>query len=355
MRGIGWMLACLILWPSAAGARSPIKSDEEVVFFPTCAYRAADAWVVPVHGWIFEPEEDSHWRAELSEALGDILDLEASQAERALFEKRVRWFLVDNERGKRIPVPIGGQVYRTAASAPNGHFESAFTIPAARLGAKAGAFVDFEAVTRAGDSRHFRGRFQLVGPRGIMVISDIDDTIKVTEVLDRRAMIRNTFYRPFRAVPGMAAAYRRWAEQGAVLFYLSASPWQLWADLGAFLESAGFPPGGVSLRHFRLKDSSLVDFLSSSADYKAETIRLLLARFPQRRFVLVGDSGEKDPEIYGGIVRAHPQRVQHVFIRSVPGSELNAERWAKAFEGVAKERWTLFDDPTRLAGLKLSK
>lgn len=348
-----WMVLGLVLFPLLAGARSPIKSDEQVVFFPTVAHRVAEAWVVPIHGWVFEPEEDSHWRSEFTDALGDVLDLEASPAERALFEKRLRWFLVDNERDKRVPVRIGGRVHRTPSSRHNGHFERAITIPAASLGSEDGAFVRFEAVTRRDDRRRFEGRFQLVGPRGTLVVSDIDDTIKVTEVLDRRAMVKNTFYRPFRAVPGMAAAYRKWAGQGAVVFYLSASPWQLWPDLGAFIEQAGFPAGAVSLRDFRLKDSSLTEFLGSSAGYKTETIEGLLKRFPKRSFVLVGDSGEKDPMIYGDIYRKHPKRIRHIFIRNVPGSVLTPERWEKDFADVPADRWTLFADPAALAGFRM--
>ncbi len=353
MRSCGWLLLGLVLVPAVAGARSPIKSDEEVVFFTTFAQRVADAWEVPIHGWIFEPEEHSHWRLELIDSIAEILDMEASPAERALFEKRMHWFLVDNERGKRVPVRIGGQVFKLASSRHNGHFQSAITIPAAALGAEDGAFVRFQAVTRRGDRRKFGGRFQLVGPTGTLVISDIDDTIKVTEVLNRRAMVKNTFYLPFRAVPGMAAAYRKWAEQGAVVFYLSASPWQLWPALEAFMEESGFPPGAVSLRYFRIKDASIKRFLSSSAGYKTETIERLLKRFPERRFVLVGDSGEKDPMIYGDIYRRYPKRIRHIFIRKVPGSMLTPERWAKDFEGVPAKRWTLFADPAKLADLEL--
>ena len=44
-----------------------------------------------------------------------------------------------------------------------------------------------------------------VPPKGVSVISDIDDTIKVTEVLDRRRMLYNTFLREFKDVTGMVA------------------------------------------------------------------------------------------------------------------------------------------------------
>ena len=75
MRGVGAVLSVLFCLPAVAGVESPIKSDEEVVFFPTVAHRVGDAWVVAIHGWIFEPEEDSVWRADFTKALGDVLEL----------------------------------------------------------------------------------------------------------------------------------------------------------------------------------------------------------------------------------------------------------------------------------------
>lgn len=345
MRGLVLLPVVFVAFAASAGGKSPVKSDEEVVLFATCAYRAGGDWMVPIHGWIFEPERDSNWREMLTSTLGDAFDQEAPGLDQRIFEKRLRWFLVDNERGKRVPVRIAGEVHRTAASGANGHFATGVRIPAGRLPAEPGAVVETIAVTRPGDRRRFAGRVQLVPPEGVTVVSDIDDTIKVTGVLDRTTMIHNTFYRPFQAVPGMARVFRRWADQGAVFFYLSASPWQLYPALEGFLQQSGFPPGAVRLRHFRVKDGSLIRFLRSSEDYKTGTIRALMKKYPQRRLVLVGDAGERDPEVYGHIARSHPERVLHVFIREVDGADLSRERFARAFEGTDPNRWTLFGDP----------
>ena len=96
---------------------------------------------------------------------------------------------------------------------------------------------------RRGDTRRFTGRVQLVEPQGRSVISDIDDTIKITGVGDPQAMLANTFLRPLRPVPGMATLYRQWADRGAVFHYVSASPWQLYAPLADFLAAEQFPAG----------------------------------------------------------------------------------------------------------------
>ena len=64
-----------------------------------------------------------------------------------------------------------------------------------------------------------------------------------------------------------------------------------------------------------------------------------------RLLVLVGDSGEKDPEIYGFIARKYPKRVHRIFIRAVKGESARNERFLKAFEGVPQEKWSIFTDP----------
>jgi phosphatidate phosphatase PAH1 len=72
----------------------------------------------------------------------------------------------------------------------------------------------FYAVMPDGDRRNFAGEVHLLEDTGTSVISDIDDTIKVTQVNDRSALLANTFVRPFKPVEGVAAAYQAWAAKG---------------------------------------------------------------------------------------------------------------------------------------------
>ncbi len=66
-----------------------------------------------------------------------------------------------------------------------------------------------------------------------------------------------------------------------------------------------------------------------------------------RSLVLVGDSGERDPEIYGNIARLYPKRVRRIFIRAVKGEKANDERFTKAFKDVPREKWMVFTDPIK--------
>jgi phosphatidate phosphatase APP1 len=70
--------------------------------------------------------------------------------------------------------------------------------------------------------------------------------------------------------------------------------------------------------------------------------------FPKRRFILVGDSGEKDPEIYGALARSQPGRIVGIFIRDVTGDA--AARYEAAFRGVPRETWAVFKDPAEVQG-----
>jgi len=78
-------------------------------------------------------------------------------------------------------------------------------------------------------------------------------------------------------------------------------------------------------------------------------IKPILQRYPRRRFVFVGDSGEKDPEVYGALARQYPGQVLHILIRAVDGETPDAARFRTAFEGLPRERWTVF---TRVADLE---
>ena len=188
----------------------------------------------------------------------------------------------------------------------------------------------------------------LVAPEGIAVISDIDDTVKVSEVTDRAALFDRTFFRDFEPAPGMAALYRRWATQGATFHFVSSSPWHLYEPIDEFLASSDFPPRSLSLKLVRLKDETLFDLFKKGTETKPAQIEPILARFPGRRFVLVGDSGEQDPEVYGSLLRKHPAQIERVFIRNVDDSDAADERFQAAFASVDPDRWRLFTDPADL-------
>lgn len=152
------------------------------------------------------------------------------------------------------------------------------------------------------------------------IISDMDDTVLQSHVTDfvraaRMVLLENARTRlPF---PGVAAFYRALEEgrtggAGNPIFYVSSSPWNLYDVIEEFLEAQQIPAGPLLLRDWDLGPAVL-----RNAAYKSGVILEILATYPSLPFILVGDSGQEDPEIYADIVANHPGRILAVYIRSV--------------------------------------
>src|SRR5262245_24495828 len=197
-------------YPGGASAESKIKQDEEVLFFCTAAQPEADGWRVPIHGWIFEPERDSIWRAALVKSVIEALDLDRASIDTELVRGRLYWFAVDNERGKVVRVRVGGRELALAKSGKDGHFRGELQLPARAGDAAKDGWLTFTTHSRSAGNRQFSGKVLLVPATGTTVISNIDDTIKISEVHETRLLLRNTFVEPYRAVAGMAELYQEW-------------------------------------------------------------------------------------------------------------------------------------------------
>ena len=333
---------------SSSSPASELKKDEEIVFFPSLAQKVAKGaiWETEIHGWVYEPEQRSVALELFRKSLG-VKREEVSDSENALFTERARAFMVDNERGKPISIRVGEKVHAVGKSEPNGHVSGRVRIPAEDLTSER---VSFYAVLPAGDSRVFAGEIHRLDAAGLSVISDLDDTIKVSEVRDRKALLMNTFFRPFKPVDGMASIYQSWAKaNGAKFHYVSASPWQLYPSLADFVLANDFPAGTFHLRPFRWKDETFFDLFKSPEKYKLSTIEPILKRFPGRRFVLIGDSGEKDPEIYATLARKFPKQVVRILIRDVTNEAAESDRYRLPFKGLPATLWSVFRDPKEVA------
>jgi phosphatidate phosphatase APP1 len=188
----------------------------------------------------------------------------------------------------------------------------------------------------------------LIAPTGVSVICDIDDTVKDSGVLDKRRLWESTFFKPFKSVPGMQALLLRLTDNDRAVHYVSSSPWHLYQPLRRWLADDTFPVSSLHLKHIRLKDSTIRDILSSPEKTKPPAILALLKRYPKRTFVLVGDSGEKDPEVYADIARQARDQVTRILIRRVPGDPTPSSRFDTVFAGIPRNRWQLFDDPSEV-------
>jgi phosphatidate phosphatase APP1 len=330
---------------------SEIAADEVVVFFRTTAWldAATDSWHVPIHGWIYEPEDSQSRKAIFSVLLEEEFDLAPTKATSANFSRRLNLLIADNERGKHIVISIAGEQHTLPASGVNGHFESTLTIAAATLAEHIeDSSIQYSAVTMSSDTRVFVGTVRLVSPSGLSVISDIDDTVKISHVTNKKSLLNHTFFLDFAAAPGMASLYAEWADQGVEFHYVSSSPWQLYSPLQEFLAAAGFPDSALNLKAVRFRDASLMDLFKKGTETKPVVIEEILTAYPSRYFVLVGDSGEQDPEVYAALLRKYSQQILKIYIRNVSGETANNDRFKSVFENIDSSYWALFDDPQNL-------
>lgn len=150
------------------------------------------------------------------------------------------------------------------------------------------------------------------------VVSDMDDTVlqsRVTHFLSAARMMLLENARTRLPFPGVAAFYRALHDSsgsGNPIFYVSSSPWNLYDVIADFLEAQDIPPGPLLLRDWDLGRSLL-----SGRSHKHTRIREIFASFPRMPFILVGDSGQEDPEIYSALVNDFPERVLAIYIRNV--------------------------------------
>ncbi|KAF2808894.1 uncharacterized protein BDZ99DRAFT_571750 [Mytilinidion resinicola] len=157
----------------------------------------------------------------------------------------------------------------------------------------------------------------ITDPTGISLISDIDDTIKHSAIgSGAREIFRNAFIRELGdlTIEGVTEWYNRMADMGVKFHYVSNSPWQLYPVLTKFFTLAGLPSGSFHLKQY---NGMLQGIFEPVAERKKGTLDKIARDFPERSFILVGDSGEADLEVYTDFVQENPGRVLAVFIRDV--------------------------------------
>lgn len=156
---------------------------------------------------------------------------------------------------------------------------------------------------------------------GVSIISDIDDTIKKSSIsLGAREIFRNTFIRDLKdlTIEGVREWYGELYKMGVRFHYCSNSPWQLFPVIATFFRHADLPPGSLHLKHY---SGMLQGIFEPVAERKKGTLEAILRDFPGRRFILVGDSGEADLEVYTDLATSHPGRILAIFIRDVTTPE----------------------------------
>jgi len=167
----------------------------------------------------------------------------------------------------------------------------------------------------------------MVPPRDAQfgVISDIDDTVLRSNSLNYLKLARNVFLKNARTrlpFEGVSAFYKALQEGSQStfnpIFYLSKSPWNLFDLLIDFFEIRGIPLGPLFLVDLGISPDKLLT--PNTHKYKLGHIQLLLDTYEHLPFILIGDSGEKDADIYVEVAEQYPGRILAIYIRDVTGS-----------------------------------
>ncbi|WPP50293.1 App1 family protein [Catalinimonas niigatensis] len=175
------------------------------------------------------------------------------------------------------------------------------------------------------------------------IISDIDDTVLISKTTNRieiirMAMVHNATTRlPFHGVSAFYNALQRGSdgERHNPIFYVSSSPWNMYDLLEEFFRLNDIPKGPILLRDIGISETKFLK--EKHASHKLEKIRSILSFYPDLPFILIGDSGQHDPEIYQEVVDAYPGRILSIYIRDVTKPE-RREEVKKIAEELAKKK-----------------
>jgi phosphatidate phosphatase APP1 len=188
------------------------------------------------------------------------------------------------------------------------------------------------------------------------VISDIDDTIVHSYATELLRMARIVFLGNARtrlAFPGVAAFYQalQGGRQGSAqnpLFFLSSSPWNLYDLLVEFFRLQDIPTGPLFLRDWGISAAELLP--TGHSTHKLGMLRHILNVYPHLLFILIGDSGQEDPEIYRTVVDEFPDRILAVYIRDVSPEKRDAEVQRLAIDvSAARSSLVLAEDTLTMA------
>jgi phosphatidate phosphatase APP1 len=193
------------------------------------------------------------------------------------------------------------------------------------------------------------------------VISDIDDTIVPTGATRLWEMLKTTFLGnahsrlPFAGVSAFYQAMAKGSDgiESNPFFYVSSSPWNLYDFLMEFLAVHSIPKGPLMLRDLGLSRDQFI--AGNHADHKLHQVEKIFEIVKDIPFILIGDSGQHDPEIYLQVIKDYPGRVKMIYIRDVkPARQTDVLRIAAEIRSLGVELM-LVEDTLQAAHHALGK
>ncbi|KAF5651299.1 actin filament organization app1 [Fusarium tjaetaba] len=330
-----------------------VDAGDIVWLMDNTAYRnpETDQWEAEFVAAVFENEPKCRV-ADIVSGIASTLGLADDAAERDVIEKRIIPFLWDIQAARVFWIEHKKKEIKLGPTSINGITTSVEPLHHAHKG----SVVDATALVPQGTQGLHDMQTYYAGPEGWAIISDVDDTIKVTLTSDPLGILKTTFVDEPIPVPGMPELYselQTLLPRDTPWFYLSASPYNLYPLLREFRDRY-FPQGTLILRDssWRTVAGLLSALTMGTEEYKADRMKKIHSWLPKRKLILIGDSTQSDPEAYGEIYRTFPGWVKMILIRKATDvaaigiEEKNQlERFEKAFKNVPVEAWHVFEEP----------
>jgi len=337
--------------PSITSAEEEAKTDSQshqqeikAVFYDSYGYLKDEQWHIPVKIW-------------LSEDLGSIrkltlkgirklikheVDIEELTAQhKSIFFSTAEDFVRDSRSNKTVSIRFkndpSAAIYQLKdnegnliESDRNGIVDSNIVLSinvATQLLKAQNSRLDILEIEIFSDEVMGSGRIRLVSEHGVSIISDIDDTIKDTQIpTGHKTVLINTFFKEFKAIDEMSERYKKFPPETS-FHYVSGAPWQLYRPINRFLyqNPVDFPFGSIHMKNVRTNFSELETYSdisklmqgNATQDQKLQQINQLLKHFPKRKFIFFGDSGEYDPDVFQQFLKSHPHQITKVYIRDI--------------------------------------
>lgn len=167
----------------------------------------------------------------------------------------------------------------------------------------------------------------------IGIVSDIDDTVMVTALPRPLLAAWNSFVVNEHAripTPGMAVLMDRLTTKHptAPIMYLSTGAWNITPTLTRFLSRNGYPKGTFLLTDWGPTPDR---WFRSGAGHKVRELKRLAAEFPDIKWILIGDDGQRDPDVYNGFAVRYPQNVAAILIRNLTIGETILSKTARTW------------------------
>jgi len=244
-------------------------------------------------------------------------------------ERMYKHFNSSELKGVTVEIDFENEVYQ-AVTDDEGYYK--FSLPVKRGNTSDKLWQEIDI--RIAEGQNFmavqRAQYQSISEKtAYAIISDIDDTILQSGAHSLMKMIKTTFTKnantrlTFSGVNHLYHGFQNGSPKEAVnpIFYLSNSPWNLFDFLDDFMELKGIPKGTLLLRDWGMDENKT--FVDDT--HKLKSITKILQNNPTLKFILIGDSGEKDPEYYQEIAQKFPDRIMAIYIRNVTEEPRNTE------------------------------